>query len=230
MNFWFTDATSQALPLVALQYQDCEVKITLNPINTLYSILDASGYRVAPDYITNSSLYNINTNNPNYGVAQDASGEMRNFLVDLGYTTPTLNSWPLNPRIQCTFVYLAEVERTTFATRPLTYIFPQVMYIPYEGIFQTRQTYDLDIHNPITRLLFITRRSDSQNRNDFNNFTNWYTYPYAPFSVTQDVPDYLQSGGTSGLLIANSQKDILRSVRILCDGNEIQELLDLLKV
>ena len=34
---------------------------------------------------------------------------------------------------------------------------------------------------------------------------------------------YLRTGATSGLLIANSQKDIIRSVRILCDGNEIQE-------
>lgn len=223
LNFWFTDATSQALPLVALQYQDCEVQLTLNPINTLYSILDASGYRVSPGFIVNSPVNYINANTPAYGVVQDASGEIRNFLVDIGYTPPTTNTWFINPRIQCTFVYLSEVERTTFATRPLTYIFPQISYIPYEGIYQSRQTFDLDIHNPITRLIFLTRRSDSIYRNDFNNFTNWYTYPYAPFSVTQDIADYLQTGGTSGLLIPNSQKDIIRSVRILCDGNEIQE-------
>jgi hypothetical protein len=222
LNFWFTDATSQALPIVALQYQDCEVQITLNPINKLYSILDASGFRVAPGFIVNSPINTINANTPAYGIVQDVSGEIRNFLVDIGYTPPTANTWFINPRIQCTFVYLSEVERTTFATRPLTYIFPQVSYIPYEGIYQSRQTFDLDIHNPITRLIFITRRSDSTYRNDFNNFTNWYTYPYAPFSAT-DVEAYLQSGNTSGLLIPNSQKDILRSVRILCDGNEIQE-------
>jgi hypothetical protein len=36
------------------------------------------------------------------------------------------------------------------------------------------------------------------------------------------VPTYLNSQ-TSGLLIANTQKDILRSIRVICDGNEIQE-------
>jgi hypothetical protein len=32
LTFWFTEATSQALPLVGLQYHECEVQITLNPI------------------------------------------------------------------------------------------------------------------------------------------------------------------------------------------------------
>lgn len=223
LNFWFTDATSQALPLVAIQYQDCEVQVTLNPVNTLYSILDASGYRVGPGFKMDSTLANINTNIPTYGAVQDVSGQIRNFLVDIGYSLPITNTWFLNPRIQCTFVYLADEERATFASRPLTYIYPQVAKVTYEGIYQNMQTFDLDIHNPLTRFIFITRRSDSIYRNDFSNFTNWYTYPKAPFSITPDVLPYLQTGGTSGILIPNSQKDIIRAIRILCDGNEIQE-------
>jgi hypothetical protein len=222
LNFWFTDATSQALPLIALQYQECEVQLTLNPANTLYSILDASGYRVGPDFKVQASQADIDANNPAYGVVQDASGQLSNFLVDIGYTT-ILNTWFLNPRIQSTYVYLADEERQTFAKQPLTYVFPQVMKIPYEGIFQNKRTLDLDIHNPITRLIFSTRRSDSIYRNDFSNFTNWYTYPYAPLKQTVGAIFSLRTGATSGLLIANSQKDIIRSIRILCDGNEIQE-------
>jgi hypothetical protein len=97
------------------------------------------------------------------------------------------------------------------------------MKIPYEGIYQNRQTFDLDIHNPITRLILSTRRSDSIYRNDFSNFTNWYTYPYAPLKQSPNADPYLKTGATSGLLIPNSQKDIIRAIRILCDGNEIQE-------
>jgi hypothetical protein len=222
LNFWFSDATSQALPLTALQYQECEVQITLNPVNTLYSIVDASGYRVGPDFNVKAPQSEIDLNNPAYGTAQDVAGQMSNFLVDIGYTT-AYNTWFLNPRIQCTYVNLTDDERQTFATRPLTYVYPQIMKIPYEGIYQNRQTFDLDIHNPITRLIFSTRRSDSIYRNDFSNFTNWYTYPYAPLKQTASAEDYLRTGATSGLLIPNSQKDIIRAVRILCDGNEIQE-------
>lgn len=223
LNFWFTDAVSQALPLIGIQYQDCEVQITLNPIKQLYTFLDASGYRVSPDYVMKAPLTNIQNNIPAYGISQDVSGQIRYFLTDVGYTPAPTNTWFLNPRLQCTFVYLAEDERQTFASRPLTYVFPQVYPIPYQGIVQ-RQTLDLDLHNPITRLIFATRRSDSVNRNDFANFTNWYTYPFAPYRQTSGIAEYLQTGGISGLLISNSQKDIIRNIRVICDGNEIQEI------
>jgi len=222
LNFWFTDATSQALPLIGLQYQECEIQITLNPANTLYSILDASGYRVGPDFKVDGRQADIDLNNPAYGVAQDISGQLRNFLVDVDFTTE-LNTWFLNPRIQSTYVYLSDDERQTFAKQPLTYVFPQVMKIPFEGIHLNRQTFDLDIHNPITRFIFSTKRSDSIYRNDFSNYTNWYTYPYAPLKQTASADPYLRTGATSGLLIPNAQKDIIKHVRILCDGNEIQE-------
>lgn len=222
LNFWFTDATFQALPLTALQYQDCEVQITLNPINQLYTIYDVSGYRVGPDYVMNSTDANINNNIPQYSFANNTSNQIKYFLTDIGYSIPPLNTWFINPRIQCTFVYLTDDERKVFASNPLSYVFPQVSIIPYNGVVQ-RATYDLDIHNPISRLIFITRRSDWISRNDYSNFTNWYSYPYAPYSKTHGVNKYLQDGFISGLLIPNSQKDIIRQLRVLCDGNEIQE-------
>jgi hypothetical protein len=60
-------------------------------------------------------------------------------------------------------------------------------------------------------------------RNDFANFTNWYSYPYAPFIPTPGVLASLQQGYISGLIVPNSQLNIIRSLRVLCDGNEIQE-------
>jgi hypothetical protein len=223
LNFWFSDATSQALPLVGLQYQECEVQITLNPIKQLYSFLDASGYRVSPDYRMTAPDADIENNLPAYGLTQDVSGQIRHFLTDIGYNPPATNTWFLNPRLQCTYVYLTEEERNTFASRPLTYVFPQVYSLPYEGIYQ-RKTLDLDLHNPVTRFIFVPRRSDTIYRNDFSNFTNWFTYPFAPYRQTPNIPPYLQQGQISGLLTANSQKDIIRQIRVICDGNEIQEV------
>ena len=48
LPFWFAENAGSALPLVGLQYHECEVQLTLNPINQLYTVLDASGFRVAP--------------------------------------------------------------------------------------------------------------------------------------------------------------------------------------
>jgi hypothetical protein len=120
-------------------------------------------------------------------------------------------------------VYLPKEEQQIFASRPLSYLISQVTSYPFPGIY-TRQVLDLQTHNPLTRLIFIQRRSDARYRNDFANFTNWSTYPNAPFSPTPNILPQLTEVNTSGLFIPNAQQDMIRGIRVLCDGNEIQEM------
>ena len=223
LPFWFTENTSQSLPLVALQYHECEIQITLNPINQLYSILDASGFRVAPGYHVVSDTNSIYTNIPNYTPVTDlTSVQMKNFLTDWGYTIPSFNSWPLNPRIQTTYIYLTDEDRTVFASSPLTYLYQEVRLFPFLGLYN-RQLLDIECHNPVSRLLFITRRSDTIYRNDFANLTNWYSYPKPPFNPTPGKTNYYNNSFSSGLLIPQGQIQTIRSLRVLADGNEIQQ-------
>jgi hypothetical protein len=217
LSFWFSDATSQALPLVALQYHDCEVQLTLNSIQDLYTISDLSGNRVNPVYKLLTPQSNIQQNIPEYVTTNETNVDWRNFATDIGTSIPALNGWFLNPRLQCTYVYLADEERKTFATQPLSYLIPQTTTYQFPGLY-TRQTLDLYTHNPVSRLLFVQRRSDSlENRNDFTNFTNWFNYPSAPYVPTSGVPS------SSGLLLPQGQLGIIRNLRVLSDGNEIQE-------
>ena len=221
LPFWFTEA-SEALPLIGLQYHECEVQITLNPINQLYTYMDVSGYRVAPGYRMNQDSLEIQTNLPQYGQISDLSGQIRNFLTDWGVTVPSLNTWFLNPRLQTTYVYLPKEEQKIFATSPLSYLMYQVTNYSFLGLY-TRQTLDLETHNPITRLLFITRRSDASTRNDFSNMTNWWNYPYPPFIATPGQTPMNTRAFSSGLLVTQGQMQIIRNLRVLADGNEIQE-------
>ena len=222
LSFWFTESPSLALPLIGLQYHECEIQLTLNPISQLYTVLDASGYRVSPNFIMNATDAQIQNNIANYSAATTTAAQIRNFFTDIGFTPPALNSWFINPILQGTFIYLPKEEQQIFASRPLSYMIPQVVTYPFPGQY-TRQVLDLQTHNPIMRLIFITRRSDAVARNDFANFTNWYTYPLSPFSPTPNVPAFLVQSSSSGILIPNAQLDIIRGLRVLCDGNEIQE-------
>jgi hypothetical protein len=185
-------------------------------------VLDASGYRVNPDYIMNSPQAGIDQNSPNYSSTNTSLSQIRYFLTDIGAAVPALNNWFINPILQGTFIYLPKEEQQVFASRPLSYMIPQVTEYPFPGQY-TRQVLDLQTHNPITRLIFVQRRSDAVARNDFANFTNWFTYPYAPYAPTPSILNVLQQSSTSGLLLPNTQQDIIRSIRVLCDGNEIQE-------
>jgi hypothetical protein len=222
LSFWFTETPSQAIPLVGLQGHECEVQLTLAPLNTLYTVLDASGQRVNPGYRNISTTNELLTNNPLYAATSETAPQIRNFLTDIGVTPPPLNSLFINARIQANFIYLPKEEQTIFAARPLAYLIRQITPYPFPGL-NTRQVVDLQTHNPITRLLFVQRRSDALQRNDFANFTNWVNYPRAPYMPTPGILAASQQSGTSGLLIPNAQREIIRSLRVLCDGNEIQE-------
>ena len=186
------------------------------------SLFRISHFRVAPGYRVLSPQVNNNINIPSYAATNDISTQINNFLVDIGYTIPQFNNWPLNARLQTTYIYLTDDDRKAFSSSPLSYIYHEVRVFPFEGLYN-RQILDIECHNPITRLLFVTRRSDNTYRNDFANLTNWYNYPKPPFNPTPNVNSYLQNSFSSGLLIPQGQVEILRNLRVLVEGNEIQQ-------
>jgi hypothetical protein len=224
LSFWFTKNTSLSLPFIALQYHECSVQLTLRPIQDLYTTLDPNGNRVRPGYQVDPSNTSLQQDLGNvlYSTATNASDTyIRNFLTDFSYATPELNTWPLNPRIQTTQVFLTDDERLTFSTKALTYLVRQVSQYNFADI-TSRKLFELFTHNPVTRLIILPRRSDSMEyRNAWTNYTNWWQYPAAPFIPT-NVPVFL--GGSSGQNAVGIQQDIIRQIRILCDGNEIQEI------
>lgn len=223
LGFWFSQSPHLALPLIALQYHECEVQLTLRPIQDLYTVLDPSGSRVRPENMLSptTTIEQLQSGNVSYAPSTEAGIYIRHFLTDAGYGIPTLNTWPLNPRLQATYIYLTEDERRTFATKSLIYPVRQVTRYPFPNN-TTRKYFELFTHNPVPRLIILPRRSDAlQHRNAWTNYTNWLNYPNAPYiPPAHEVPFGL---GSSGALIPGIQQDIIRQIRILCDGNEIQE-------
>lgn len=218
LPFWFAEP-GNALPLVALQQQECEVQLTLQPLQQLYTVLDLSGYRVRPGYQMNAPTAAIAANLPAYAAVQDLSGEIRAFLTDIGYDTPRFNSWNLYPRIQTDYVYLTKEERNEYAATPMSFLVHQVTNYSYSPL-TSRRLVEIYTHNPVERLIFLTRRTDSlENRNAFDNFSNWWsTAP--PYKTPVGVPVGIAA---SGVFVPNAQREIIQSLRVLCNGTEIQE-------
>jgi hypothetical protein len=164
----------------------------------------------------------LQTGNVTYTSNTEPGMYIRQYLTDAGYPAPSLNTWPLNPRLQATYIYLTEEERRTFATRLLTYPVRQVTQYAFPNN-TARKFFELFTHNPVPRLIVLPRRSDSiRNRNAWTNYTNWCNYPTAPYVPPAfEVPFSL---GSSGSLVPAIQQDIIRQIRVLCDGNEIQEI------
>jgi hypothetical protein len=224
LPFWFTESTFNALPLISLQYQECEVQVTFNPIQSLYQLLDASGNTVAPGF-RQVGPDPFQPTNPSYVQSNSPYDNIGNFLTDFGVPIPLIPTWSLNPRIESTYVYLTDEESTMFAATPLQYLIRQVTLYDFEGIVG-RTFAELRTHNPINRLFIIPYRSDSlPYRNDVTNWTNWVNPLKAPWiAPAQPYPSYVLTGEATGQqILVSGQSNILQTLRLLGDGNELQE-------
>ena len=222
LPFWFTE-DGQALPLVALQLYPVTITVIFRPARELYTTLDANGYRMSPGYSINPDSLQLNPNQPVYHNISDANTQIRHFLKDINTTTDELNRWIFNPTLHTSYVFLPEKEQTMFATTPLQYPIREVTLVSFSEIL-SNTLLDLYIHNPITRIVLLPRRSDSvYYRNRADNFTNWWDWPNRPKKITQGVTGPIPY--SSGVSIAGEgQVDIIQSIGILSDGNQIQEL------
>ena len=223
LSFWFAESTFESLPLVSLQYQECEIQITLRPINQLYNINDINGYSVAPGYQFNESIIPIQPENVYYTSVSDISDiTINNFLTDIGTPKPLLNTWPLNPRIQLTYIYLTDEERLHFSSEPLQYLVRQITSYLFE--IASRQLVELRTHNPIERMIIIPRRSDSfLYRNQIVNFTNWMNPNKTPFIPSNVWLPPVNLTSSTGTVVLNGQQSILNTLTVLGDGNPLQE-------
>ena len=225
LPFWFAESTFEALPLVSLQYHECEIQLTLRPIRELYRVLDINGYQVAPGYQFNASPVSLQPGNVYYNAVSSISDiTINNFLTDIGTPNPLLNTWPLQPQIMMTYVYVTDDERSQFSSEALQYLVRQVTRYQFDNI-TNRQFVELDTHNPIERILILPRRSDSiLYRNQMDNFTNW-TNPMKPqfIGTGGGWPGTINLTSASGVQVLNGQPSILNTLTILGDGNPLQE-------
>jgi hypothetical protein len=158
--------------------------------------------------------------NNNYVESQDKTAAIRYFLTDIGYLRPTVDVMPINPRLQCTYIFLTDNERKLYATKKLEYLVRQVQHFNFDNIVG-RQQLQIDAHSLVTRFVWFARRSDWFYRNDYTNLTNWkYTSPSTrPFFKPHDYAEE----STSGIIIPGTEKDILVSAKIICGGTDIFE-------
>jgi len=227
LPFWFTETTFGSLPLVSLQYQECEIQVTLRPINQLYKINDKNGCMVAPGYEYNPSPIAYQPENVYYTSVSNISDiTINNFLTDIGTPNPLLNTWPLNPRVQLTYIYLTDEERSQFSSEPLQYLVRQITSYEFQGL-TSREIVELRTHNPIERMIIMPRRSDSLlYRNQTVNYTNWINPlkpPFIPSGTYGPWPPNVNLTSATGNFVLNGQRAIMRGLTVLGDGNQLQE-------
>jgi len=234
LGSWFSLLSTQAFPLVALQYNELFINVSFRPINEWFTIRDVM------DYTNNYPVVAPNFNQfymQFYRFLQTPPDES----LDATSYIDTRTNWFADINLNCTYCFLSDDESTIFAKNEQKYLIKQIYEKPYYNITGANKI-DLDSLGMVTSWMFYFQRSDANLRNQWSNYTNW-PYDYMPQDITPaptagaypnpnpaplPLPQLLGPGlnpnGTlSGLYytgVYNPQnlKEILISMGILLDG------------
>ena len=238
LNAWFNLKTQMAFPLVALQYNELHINITMRPINELFVIRDVTDFQNNFPYVA-----------PNFN---QTYAQMYRFLqpppdVELGPTSyiDTRTVWNSDINLNCTYCFLSNDEQKLFAANEQKYLFKQVREQIFYNVTGPNKI-DLDSIGLVANWMWFLQRSDANLRNEWSNYTNWPynympsdltfaptdgTYPiYNPSSKSPTLgPGVNPTGLLSGLMITGdytleNQKDILITLGILLDGQYRENL------
>ena len=184
LNLFFSDSSKMALPLVALQYQEINIKITFQPISHLYTINDvdavnnATGvsYRRAPNpNVLHHQMWHF-LNPP-----RDISGTLS--LYD-----QTRNDWNTDIHLISTYIFLGQDERRMIATQPYKLLIKQIYEYEKLSVGGSQIT-EFDSKDMVVNYMFRFRRNDVNLRNEWSNYTNWTYNNIEPQKITNILPE-----------------------------------------
>lgn len=152
MNFWFNKDVASALPLLSMQYSDIELTIELRPIYNLYKLL-INGRYMAPD-----------KNNPEHGLRNFVSNEQRRFMV----SDAVLD---IRASLEVNYYFVDNKEREQIAFNSHEYLIEQLYRIERFNLNATN-IYELVLQNPVKEMIWVLKRNDQINDNNWFNFTD----------------------------------------------------------
>ena len=237
LNAWFNLKSQMAFPLIALQYNELQINVTLRPIQELFQIRDVydsvNNYPyVAPNFNTYyMQLYRFLQSPPDVSLS-------------IGSYVDNRTIWNSDTHLNCTYCFLSNEESRIFATQEQKYLFKQVREKIFYNVTGSNKI-QLDSIGMISSYMFFFQRSDANLRNEWSNYSNW-PYNYLPYDITQAPtvgtykiirtnpdgsvttvnigPGVNANGNLTGWMITGdynleNQKDILISMAILLDGS-----------
>jgi hypothetical protein len=176
--FWFNRNPSLALPLIALQYDPIQINITCKKITDLYTIVDnvalsaSYGMRIKPQ--TTDIYYNSK-----YGIQNFVNDETM-FVGETG--NKKLVDFQINPFLDINYIYLDTKEMKNFAQTEHKYLIEQIKISSFQGVLGN-DTLELQLHHPTSLMIIVTKRNDVEDRNDWNNYTNWIDEKIPPYAI-----------------------------------------------
>jgi hypothetical protein len=175
LNSWFTLKSQMAFPLVALQYNELQIHVTMRPIQELFQIRDVMDSANNYPYIApNFNQYYMQF----YRFLQTPP----DVALGVNSYTDTRTLWNADVHLNCTYCFLSNAESRIFALNEQKYLFKQARENVFYNVTGPNKV-QLDSMGMISSYTFFLQRSDANLRNEWSNYTNW-PYNYLPYDLT----------------------------------------------
>mgnify|MGYP006077310899 FL=1 len=234
LNLWFGNTSKQAFPLIALQYNELVINVTIRSVNELFRIRDVKDKE--NDYPMIQPQFNVNYQ------------QMYNFIqtppnTELTYIDKRTN-WNADVHLISTYGFLTKDEAKVFASKEQKYLIKDVFENTFNNVTGSKKV-KTESHGMVSSWMFFFRRSDANLRNEWSNYTNWpYNFLPRPISYSTETVGYINpyhdaiispllpselgpainaNGDATGLhttgpYTIDNQKEILQTMGILFDG------------
>jgi hypothetical protein len=252
INTWFTLNSGCAFPLIALQYNELSINVTLRPIQELFVIRDVFDNKnqypyVQPDFTQNRfqmfrflqtppSVFLDPSYNPTYNIQNYSS------------------TWNADVHLVSTYCFLSKEEATHFASEDQIYLVKDVKRYNFENITGSKRV-QLYSSGMVANWMWFFQRNDIHLRNEWSNYSNWpYDSLPSNISIGQQgstdsevvIISKLKNGvnvnilygidvhpngevttgiNTTGVYHVENQKEILNTMGILLNGEYRENIL-----
>jgi hypothetical protein len=198
--FWFNKYASLSFPLIATQYSELKIRFTMRRLKELYTIIDPlTGYRIRPVI---------------------ASHYIGNFL-EYGPVVDPQNNINITARLEINNIFLDNEERKRFALSAHDYLITQLQILTQSYNTNNISIDMKNINKPVTEIVFMIRRTDMEDVNEWSNFTNWNVENIPPYSNGYLNPHGLPLNINSTNIKYYKTPNLLKSALFKIQGQEI---------
>jgi hypothetical protein len=238
INTWFTLNSNCAFPLVALQYNELVISITMRPIQELFQVRDVFDMEYNYPYIQ------PDFNESRFQMYRFLQTPPTGFIRPEDYSIRFL-TWNADIHLLATYCFLSKEETQIFAAEDHVYLIKDVFEHKYENVTGSKRV-KVNSNGMIASWMWYMQRNDVNLRNEWSNYTNW---PYdrlpsnitlAPFepilgteielqygmAVHPNIDSITNSGITiTGIYHNENRKEILETLGILLNGDYRENLM-----
>jgi len=231
INAWFCLDSRCAFPLIALQYNELVINVTIRPIQELFQVRDVF------DMSNNNPYIQPDFNQSQFQMYRFLQTPPAVVIEKSAYQNQT-NIWNADIHLISTYCFLSKEESQLFAMQDQVYLVKDVFQYFFENITGSSRV-KLTSNGMIANWMWYLQRNDVNLRNEWSNYTNWpyrtlpgnvlnapytidpnqvppgYTIPYGPqLNPDQSGTGYYYTSDFN----QDNQKEILQTFGILLDG------------